>query len=563
MIRFLFLHDIQFQTAYLDMKTSSRTLAFILTTSVVAIAQGEDTLRQMQITAIQRNHSPVAHWGYDSSNYTMWGAHSNRLIPVYTFGTLGAGPGLDLKYYTGTNSVYRNEQSLRRIYGYLPDNTLCNTAEYMDQTNIYDLQVAAAANGKKHIFLVVFDGMDWTTTRAAAIYNSKRVGYQSGRGSGTHMQDYSANGTSQFAYMVTSPHDNGTTADVNQQRIVTCDGELHGGYDPARGGPNPWTQGNDPQYVVSLPKNAAVRHAYTDSSCGATSMTTGIKTFNGAVNVDPLGRPIPTIAHQLQERAWAVGTVTSVPFCHATPAAAYAQNVDRNDYQDLSRDMLGLASIAHPRHPLPGLDVVIGCGYGVDASSDSTQGSNFVAGNKYLTESDMHRIDARNGGRYIIAPRTSGLLGSAGLRTAALHAIRHGKRLFGFYGTLRGNLPLQTADGDFQPVPGRKGEYIEYGTEDIKENPTLADMTAAAISVVEQDPDGFWLMIEAGDVDWANHDNNLDASIGAVNSGDAAVKVVTDWVERASNWQETLLIVTADHGHYLVLDKPELLSTHY
>jgi alkaline phosphatase len=66
-------------------------------------------------------------------------------------------------------------------------------------------------------------------------------------------------------------------------------------------------------------------------------------------------------------------------------------------------------------------------------------------------------------------------------------------------------------------------------------------------------------MVEPGDVDWANHDNNLDTSIGAVNSGDAAVKVITDWVEQHSNWEESLLIVTADHGHYFHFKKPELL----
>ena len=66
-------------------------------------------------------------------------------------------------------------------------------------------------------------------------------------------------------------------------------------------------------------------------------------------------------------------------------------------------------------------------------------------------------------------------------------------------------------------------------------------------------------MLEAGDVDWANHRNNLDASVGAVLSGDAAVKTVTDWVEQHSNWDDTVVIVTADHGHYLVLDRPELL----
>jgi alkaline phosphatase len=67
-------------------------------------------------------------------------------------------------------------------------------------------------------------------------------------------------------------------------------------------------------------------------------------------------------------------------------------------------------------------------------------------------------------------------------------------------------------------------------------------------------------MVEAGDVDWANHNNNLDDSIGAVFSGEAAFKKIVEWVEANSNWDETLLIVTADHGHLLNLTKPEIIA---
>ncbi len=541
--------------------TRSATLALLVTVAIAVPAKafGEDFLRQLQTAAVQKNYSAAAHWGYDPGKYTLWSAHSNRLVPVYAYGTRGAGAGVDLESYTGTSSPYRSEEALRRIFGYLPDHTLAETADYLDQTNIYDLQVAAAAAGKKHIFLVIFDGMDWETTRAAAIYNSKCVPYEIGRGTGTHFQDYEANGTSQFGFMVTTPHNEGTKADVDKQQVLNFGGVLRGGYDAVRGGQTPWTPGNDSQYLIGLPKDAAVHHAHTDSSCSASSMTTGIKSYNGAVNVDPFGRPVMTIAHKLQERGWAVGAVTSVPVSHATPAAAYAHNVHRDDFQDISRDMLGLPSISHSQQPLPGMDVVIGCGYGIEAKSDKAQGTNFVSGNKYVTRQDLNAIDASNGGRYIVVQRTPGLSGAAGLQTAAAQTVRDGKRLVGLFGIPDGHLPFQTADGDFQPAPGRKGDSVTYTPADIQENPTLAEMTAAAISVVEQDAQGFWLMVEAGDVDWGNHDNNLDTSIGAVNSGDAAVRVITDWVERASNWQDSLLIVTADHGHYLMLDKPELL----
>ena len=67
-------------------------------------------------------------------------------------------------------------------------------------------------------------------------------------------------------------------------------------------------------------------------------------------------------------------------------------------------------------------------------------------------------------------------------------------------------------------------------------------------------------MIEAGDVDWANHQNNIDNSIGAVLSGEEAFARLVSWIESHGGWKETCVIVTADHGHYLVLDKPELLT---
>ena len=82
-------------------------------------------------------------------------------------------------------------------------------------------------------------------------------------------------------------------------------------------------------------------------------------------------------------------------------------------------------------------------------------------------------------------------------------------------------------------------------------------MTESALSVLSQNKQGFWLLVESGDVDWSNHDNNLDNSIGAVKSGDHAFKVITEWVEKNSNWDETLVILTADHGHYLNIDQPE------
>jgi alkaline phosphatase len=529
-----------------------------------AVADAVDFPKQLQSKAIEDDKAEFGYWGRDPNIYTGWKTHSNRLIPVYTFGTKGGGEGVDLNSYSGPNSVYRSEAKVQALYGHVPEKTVNPEAVWMDQTNIADLQRAAAAAGKKYIFLVVFDGMDWNTTRAAAIWNQKKVTYSEGRGHGTHFQDYEANGTTQFGFMVTSAHNEGTDIDVNAQTVKNPGGTIRGGYDASAAGTAPWVTPSDAGYLMGKPENGNRKHNYTDSSSSATSMTAAIKTFNGGVNVDANGAPVSTVAHELQAKGWRVGAISSVSISHATPAASYAHNVSRDDYQDLTRDMLGLPSIQHATMPLPGLDVAIGGGYGNNGNArkgNASQGTNFIEGNLYLTDEDLKAVDVGNGGKYVTAVRTAGKNGSQVLKESAAAAVKGNHRLLGFYGNgqYNGHLPFSTADRRYDPAPGvtKKGE--EYSPADIEENPTLADMTTAAIAVLGRDTTPFWVMIESGDVDWANHDDNVDNSIGAVNSGDDAVKVITKWVEANSNWNESLLIVTADHGHMLNLVKPELL----
>ncbi|HJN08076.1 MAG TPA: alkaline phosphatase [Pirellulaceae bacterium] len=536
---------------------------FVVSTAHLAVTgtNANDCLRELQERAVNAGRSDAAHWGIIAGNYSQWTTHTNRLIPVYTFGTRGAGNSIDLLDFVGAQSVYRDQREIIRLYGRLPAGTLNEQAIYMDQTNVFDIQQAALKAGKKHIFLVIFDGMDWQTTRATSIYNQRRVSYHDGRGQGTHFQGFTADGTSQFGWMVTATHNAGTEIDVNQQTVTNPGGTAGGGYDASRGGAFPWSQPNDLEYLTGSSKKGPERHPYTDSACAATSMVAGVKTYNGAINVSPSGKHVPTIAHRAQLAGYGVGAVSSVPISHATPAATYGHNVHRDDLQDLTRDLLGIPSISHPIRPLAGLDVLIGGGFGVERTEDAKQGSNFVPGNAYLTAANRKTVDIDHGGRYVVATRTAGKNGAKLLQDAATHAAHKGHRLLGFFGvsSAKGHLPFATANGDYQPALGRQKSAETYDIADLIENPTLAEMTTAALTVLQTTPNGFWLMVEAGDVDWSNHDNNLDNSIGAINSGDAAVKVITDWVRQNSNWRESLMIVTADHGHLLNLTRPELL----
>jgi alkaline phosphatase len=516
-----------------------------------------DAVRQMQIEAEATGHAPWGHWGDQPDRYAAWSNHSNRLIPVYTF-------GMTLDAVAGPRSVYRDPDRLRELYGFLPEETVEPRADYFDQTDVFRLQRMAADQGKKYIVLIVFDGMDWVTTQTAAIAARGTVGYTEGRGTGFAFQEYRGTLTD-FGLCVTSPANDGTRCDVDAQAVKNPGGDVAGGYDPRRGGFTAWDPRADLRYLIGRERSRS--HAVTDSAASATSLCTGRKTYNDAINVGVHGEQIEPIARRLQAEGYAVGVVTSVPVSHATPACAYANNVSRDDYQDIARDLLGEPSVAHRAAPLPGLDVLIGAGAGVRAAAEKDQGANFEPGGKYLADSTLAAVDADRGGRYRVVVRTPGRSGADLLMAAARAAAGRHERLLGLFGTAEGNLPYRTADGDFDPVGGRadgvtadrlKQKYapiIPYTRADIAENPTLADMCRAALDVLGE-RDKFWLMVEAGDVDWASHANNIDTAIGAVASGDEAFRAVVAWIERRHAWDDAVVIVTSDHGHLFVLTDP-------
>ncbi|WP_207394941.1 alkaline phosphatase [Bremerella alba] len=525
---------------------------------LLANATFAETLERVSISSLQQsnaetNRPKAIHWGPNREKYSSWTTHSNRLIPVYTF-------GIDLGAFDGGNSIYRSEEKLEKLFGFVPTQTVNPQAEYFDQTDVYRLQKQAVESGKKRVILFVCDGMDWQTTWAAAIYKNGNVPYREGRGTGLHFQDYRGAKTD-FGYFVTTPHNSGTDVNVNSQMVTSPGGSTPGGYDPTAGGEFPWSVPADANYWIAKGENTV--HAYADSASTATSMTAGVKTYNNAINVDYMGREVLPIARQLQADGWKVGVVSSVPICHATPAAAYANNVHRYDYQDITRDLIGRPSIYHPG-ALSGVDVLLAGGWGDEKKKDGKQGKNFVPGNPYLTAEDQQAIDVTHGGKYVVAQRTPGQTGKKVLEEGVATAIKEEHRLFGFFGVSGGHLPYQTADGKYDPVAGAKSSgptaAAEYTQEDIRENVTLADMSMAALDVLEAKGQPWWLMIEAGDVDWANHSNNIDDSIGAVLSGDEAFHQVTQWIEKHGGWDDTCLILTADHGHYLVVEDPEALA---
>jgi len=231
----------------------------------------------------------------------------------------------------------------------------------------------------------------------------------------------------------------------------------------------------------------------TDSAAAATAMATGVKTDNGRVSIGPSGELLSTILEQAQERGWAVGLVSTTQIAHATPAAFAAHEISRENYTSIA-----LQIFEH------GVDVILAGGED-DWLPDTKKGCYADFG---------HRTDGRNLIEEAINQGYIHICGESGFDSLDL---ANTTKLLGLF-----------ADNGM-PRPF---------------TPTLAELTEAAITILSQDPDGFFLMVEGGQIDWAAHRNEADNVIGDVIGFDAAVSIGRTFAQGNSN---ALIIVTADH----------------
>lgn len=301
------------------------------------------------------------------------------------------------------------------------------------------------------------------------------------------------------------------------------------GYDVKADGPAPRTGAKDGHRFPAGPA--------TDSASSATAMSTGFKTDSGNIAWlpgDPPGGALPTIAEESRaRRGMSVGVVSTVPFNHATPAAFVSHNPSRSAYYTGYKKTQGLG-IADEIILVTRPEVVIGGGH------PSLDNPGFEP-NKGTISEFLYRI-LRESSEYVFVERRAGEDGGRAIAEGAAAAAREGRKLFGLFGGQGGNFEVPLAED----APG--APRIRVATE---ENPSLAEAILAALDVLHRDPDGFFLLVEQGDIDWANHDNDYGAMIGSVSDLDGAVRAALAFVDRpgdAVDWTNTALIVTADHA---------------
>lgn len=261
-----------------------------------------------------------------------------------------------------------------------------------------------------------------------------------------------------------------------------------------------------------LPRTAIVRThssdmAVTDSAAAATALATGVKSYNGAIGVDAAKQPIETILEKAKKAGKSVGVVTTTTITHATPACFYAHVPLRADESEIAAQLIAYGQV----------DVAFG------------GGRQFFTPKGTADEEDGTPGSRADGADLIARARETG------------YTVMRG----------RDDFDALTAKLDRNEDPGKvlglfAGGMMAYELDrpaDKWGEPSLAEMTRAAIRMLSRNPKGFFLMVEGGRIDHACHENRALHSVNDTLAFDDAVKTGMD----LAPLDQTLILVTADH----------------
>jgi alkaline phosphatase len=248
------------------------------------------------------------------------------------------------------------------------------------------------------------------------------------------------------------------------------------------------------QPVLGLSKTWSADNRVTDSAAAGTAMATGFKTKNGFLGLSPDNKPVTTIVEAARAKGLGTGLITTVPITHATPAAFISHQSSRSELPVADEIALNKAA-----------DILMGGG--LQFFQPQTWPGSERKDNRNLL------VEMSKAGYRVITNRNQ--LASAATSTKLL-------ALFAPYA-----LP---------PVIDRKHLNSDA--------PTLAEMTRTSLEILSKNTKGFFLMIEGGQIDWANHNRDVGTTIRETEDFNEAYKVCAEFAKKNP---DTLIIVTADH----------------
>lgn len=246
--------------------------------------------------------------------------------------------------------------------------------------------------------------------------------------------------------------------------------------------------------VASFATTFSATNSVTDSSAAGTALSTGAKTYNGAIGMDDNKKALQTVAEKAKKAGKRVGVTTSVSVDHATPAAFYAHQPNRNMYYEIALDL--------PK-----------------ANFDFYAGSGFLKPTTTFEKKE--------------APSIFPIIEEAG------------------YTIARGLDEYNAKAADAQKMvliqkEGADPSCLPYAIDHKDGDLTLTEITESAISFLTKGNNkGFFLMVEGGKIDWACHGNDPATAFEEVVDMDNAVKVAYEFYKKHP--KETLIVITADH----------------
>lgn len=246
--------------------------------------------------------------------------------------------------------------------------------------------------------------------------------------------------------------------------------------------------------VTGLQKATASDRLITDSASGGTALACGVKTYVGAIGVNTDTMPVISILEEAEARGMATGMVTTSSITHATPAVFIAHVKLRNQFEDIAASFLKTE-----------IDLFIG------------------GGKKYF---NRRITDNRN---LIHELEKKGYFVSDYRQQPLDEIVPLAQKNFAYF----------TADAE--PPPASKGrDYL----------PRASNMATYFLDR-HSGKDGFFLMIEGAQIDWAGHENDNDYLVSEMIDFDEAIGRALKFAERDG---QTLVIVTADHetGGYAI-----------
>ncbi len=268
--------------------------------------------------------------------------------------------------------------------------------------------------------------------------------------------------------------------------------------------------------VLGMSLHSPADALVVDSACSASHLASGLDAPSEAIGLDSNGDPVETVLEIAQRQGKATGLVSDTRLTHATPAAFAAHQPHRSLESKIAEDMLANR-----------VDVMLSGGlrYWIPESVNNQgelyqqlvqqTGGNIKIKSKRNDQKNL-LTEAQNAGYSVVHTRKT-LSESKGDKVLGL---------FAYSGMQDGITYSQTKDSAERTMP------------------SLKEMTIKALDVLAQDPQGFFLMVEGGQIDWAGHNNDAATMLHEMLKFDETVGYVYDWVKEHN---DTLLVVTADH----------------